>query len=53
MGYTRTCRTNGGDDTLYDIALELCYGNAVQNKTALTHMLLYLTVGYVCTVDRF
>ena len=51
MGYTH--RTKGGDDTSYDIALELCYDNAVQIKTALTLMLLYLTVGYVHTVDRF
>jgi len=34
MGYTH--RTKGGDDTSYDIALELCNDNAVQNKTALT-----------------
>ena len=34
MGYTH--RTKGSDDTSCDIALELCYSNAVQNKTALT-----------------
>lgn len=34
MGYTH--RMKGADDTSCDIALELCYGHAVQNKTALT-----------------
>ena len=34
MGYTH--RIKDGDDTSYDIALDLCYGNAVRNTTALT-----------------
>jgi hypothetical protein len=38
MGYTHR-KTKCDYDSLYDVALEFCYGNAVQNKTALTHPL--------------